>query len=216
VRIEHRVVAIRLVRAPIAVEVAGKEVQVMSEQGIMSEHVSSASMGAESAQTAPPSDSRQRGARLNTVLFVLSAAGVPIGIVTLRSLGRLGGLLLEVASGALCWRASAMVAAGTARRLAFVPRLLLFAETAVDGLTVVVGFWAWVWRPFVRPVLGERASQGQHRWLRTRPTASGTDRSWATPVAIVGWMAALVLHTARMAIYISPGRGLRKSAGDAP
>ena len=188
----------------------------MLKQRIMSKRVSSPSMGAERAQTAALADSREHVARLNTVLFVLSAAGVPIGIVTLRSLGRLGGLLLEVASGALCWRAGAMVAAGTARRLAFLPRLLLFAETAVDGLTVVAGFWAWVWRPFVRPVLGERASKGQHRWVRTQPTASGTDRSWVTPVAIVGWMAALVLHTVRMAIYISPGRGLRKSTGDAP
>ncbi len=33
-----------------------------------------------------------------------------------------------------------------------------------------------------------------------------------TPLAIIAWMAALLVHTARMAIYISPGRGLRSDA----
>ncbi len=148
-------------------------------------------------------------------LLALSATGVPIGIFALRRLGRLGGLLLVVAAGALGVRASIMLAEGTARQLRLIPRLLLFAETALDGLATGVGFWAWVWQPFVRPLLAERASTGaaRLRWLRRRwrrMPAKGTRTSWATPVAIVAWMSALVVHTARMAIYVSPGRGRRK------
>ncbi len=146
-------------------------------------------------------------------LFALSAAGVPIGIFALRRLGRLGGLLLVVAAGALGVRAGVMLAEGTARQLRVLPRLLLFAETALDGLATSAGFWVWVWQPFVRPLVVERASTGAARlgWLRRRRTpAKGTRMSWVTPVAIVAWMSALVVHTARMAIYVSPGQGRRK------
>jgi hypothetical protein len=119
---------------------------------------------------------------LDMLLFALNSTGVPIGIVALRGLGRLGGLLLEVAIGALFVRAVAMVAAGTAPRLRQIPRLLLFAETAVDALATVAGFWAWVWRPFVGPALMKRAgARVRRRWLRRRPsTASCASRSrWA-------------------------------------
>jgi hypothetical protein len=59
----------------------------------------------EAARPASPSDSVGHGVSLDTALFALSAAGVPIGIFALRRLGRLGGLLLEVAGGALFVRA---------------------------------------------------------------------------------------------------------------
>lgn len=143
-------------------------------------------------------------------LFALSAAGVPIGIFTLRRLGRPGGLLLEVAIGALGVRAVAMLAMGTARQLRAIPRLLLFAETALDGLATAAGFWAWLWRPFVRPLLEKRggAALARHQRMRLHTPAKETGATLVTPAATALWMAALVVHTARMAIYISPGRGL--------
>ncbi|MGZ3603225.1 MAG: MBL fold metallo-hydrolase [Ktedonobacterales bacterium] len=147
-------------------------------------------------------------------LFALSAAGVPIGIFALRRLGRLGGLLLDVAAGALGVRALVMLATGTAQRLRAVPRLLLFAETALDWLATTAGFWAWVWRPFVRPLpVGRtRAGATRRRWVRVRSPAKESGTASVTALAIAMWMAALVVHTARMAIYISPSHGLRKDA----
>ncbi len=94
------------------------------------------------------------------MLLALSAAGVPIGIVVLRRLGRLGGLLLEGVIGALWLRACAMLTAGTARRLRLLP--LLYAETALDGLATLAGFWAWVWRPLVRPLCWKGPVRARH------------------------------------------------------
>jgi hypothetical protein len=147
-------------------------------------------------------------ASLDRMLFALAAAGVPIGIVALQRLGRFGGLLLEAAMSALFVRAVAMVGAGTATRLRVISRVLLFAETAVDALATAAGFWAWVWRPFVRPVLMKPA--GAHT-VRRQVSMKREGATWVTPVAIAAWMSAMALHTARMAIYISPGRGLRKN-----
>jgi hypothetical protein len=132
---------------------------------------------------------------LDVVLFALSATGVPIALLALMHLGRLGGLLLEIAIGALGVRAWMMVAVGTGRWLQPVPRLLLVAETALDSLGVVAGLWTWVWQPFVRAARPKRVTTG----------------TWMTPVAVAVWLAASVIHTARMAIYISPLRGLWKA-----
>jgi hypothetical protein len=165
------------------------------------------------ARSAEASGMGRREAGLDRMLFALAAAGVPIGIVALRRLGRIGGLLLEAVMSALFVRAVAMVGAGTAERLQVIPRLLLFAETAVDALAMVMGFWAWVWRPFIRPVLMKPA--GAHtvrrRWPRRRLSVNREGATWVTPVAVAAWMAAMTLHTARMGIYISPGRGKRKN-----
>jgi hypothetical protein len=163
------------------------------------------------ARRKSPSSLVQCRLRVDMGLVALSASGVPIGIVALRRLGRLGGLLLEVAASALGIRAVAMVATGTPRRLQPVPRLLLYVEAAMDGLAAVAGFWTWVWRPFSRPTRAKRAGRGvgRHWRWRTLPSARGMGTAWITPVAIGAWMVALILHTARMAIYISPGRGLQ-------
>jgi hypothetical protein len=165
-------------------------------------------------QTTSRSSPVQRRSRLEMALFALSAADVPIGIVALRRLGRLGGLLLEVATSALDVRAVAMVATGALSRLRLVPRLLLYAEAAVDGLAALAGFWAWVWQPDIRPTPGERAGagMGRRRWVWIVPPAKETCNAWVTPLAVCAWMVAVVLHTTRMAIYISPGRALRKGA----
>jgi hypothetical protein len=148
------------------------------------------------------------------ILCALSAAGVPIGILALSRLGRRGGLLLELAAGALGVRAVAMLIGGAPRRLQVLPRRLLYAETALDGLATAAGFLAWVWQPFVRPALLERGPKGARpsRRVRAWRHARGSGAVWVAPVAVAAWMAALVLHTARMAIYISPGRGLKRES----
>jgi hypothetical protein len=127
------------------------------------------------------------------LLLGLSATGLPMALLALWRLGRFGGLLLEVAIAALGVRAGTMIASGAGHRLRSVPHLLLFVETALDGLAVVTGFWAWVWQPFVR----------------STPKQSAEPAARTTPVAAGAWLAASVVHTVRMAIYVSPGRGLR-------
>lgn len=136
--------------------------------------------------------------RGDVMLFALSATGVPIAVLLLRCGGRRGRLLLEGASVALGLRAATMVAVGTGRRLRAAPRLLLYGETVLDGLAMVSGFWFWIWEPYLR-----------HK--RGRPKAHG----WVTPLAVTSWIAASVVHTVRMAIYISPDRGLQTSATSA-
>ncbi len=149
--------------------------------------------------------------RLDAALFALSIAGIPIGIVAVRKLGRFGGLLMEAAIGVLGIRAVFMLGGGAARRLEVVPRVLLFLEIAADGLAAAIGFWAWVWRAFPRTALPVRAGNDQIglQWLRRHAPQRQISDSWATPLAMAAWMAALSVHIARMAIYISPSRGLR-------
>ena len=142
-----------------------------------------------------PTESPPRASHV--MLFIASATGAPIAALLLRYGGRRGGLLLEAASVVLGLRAATMMAAGAGGRLRTAPRLLLYAETALDGLTIVSGCWAWVWEPFLRPKGG-------------RPKA----RRWVAPLAITSWIAASAVHTARMAIFISPDRGLRTRTTD--
>ncbi len=166
------------------------------------------------AQVAPAPSSRARHVLRDRALFALSMTGAPIGILALRRWGRLGGVLLELASGVLLVRACVLLALGAAARLRPVPRLLLFAETALDGIATVAGFWAWVWRPFVRPAEMKQPDTGARR-LRKLPkgnqrrAATKIGGTWVTTAAIGAYMAAQITHVARMAIYISPSRGLR-------
>jgi hypothetical protein len=151
-----------------------------------------------SVQTEGARHAAGRRAGVEFGLLALSATAAPIGLLALWRLGRFGGLLLELAGAALGARAGMMVAAGAGRRLRPVPRLLLFAETALDGLAVVAGFWAWVWRPYVRRAPRKRVGQVGRVEMG----------NWVTPVAVAAWVAGFVVHTVRMAIYISPTRGL--------
>src|SRR5271166_3932187 len=100
----------------------------------MSQRVTPAALTGEVPPPETPASPARRVSRLDKLLLALSAAGVPIGLVATRRMGRLGGVLLEIASGALFLRACVMVAAGTARRLQVIPAILLFAETIADGL----------------------------------------------------------------------------------
>jgi hypothetical protein len=131
----------------------------------------------------------------DVMLFAASATGVPIAALLLRYGGRRGGMLLESASVVLGLRAATMIAAGAGGRLRIVPRLLLYTETVLDGLAILSGCWAWVWEPFLRPKRGQLKAH-----------------TWVAPFAITSWIAASIVHTARMVIYISPDRGRRTSA----
>jgi hypothetical protein len=131
-----------------------------------------------------------RPSRIEWILLALGGAGIPLSLLVLYYLGQIGGILVVLASAALCWRALAMLAAGAASRLQAIPRLLLVGETMLDGLTVAVGIWAWVWRPW----------------------AHEPGEEWIVPLAIALWTSILVVHTARMAIYLSPSRGLQQLA----
>ncbi len=178
----------------------------------VSEHPVSAIEGV-SQVISSPSSSARRVLRDRT-LFVLSMTGAPIGILALRRWGRIGGILLALASGVLLVRACVLIALGAVARLRPIPRLLLFAETALDGIATVAGFWAWVWRPFVRPAKMNKPGPGARR---RRTLSKGNQRraskeiggTWVTAVAIGAYMAAQGVHVVRMAIYISPSRGLR-------
>jgi hypothetical protein len=152
--------------------------------------------------------------RADWFLFALSATGVPIGIIVLSRVGRLGRLLMEVACSALGIRAVTMIAMGAPRRLNVLARLLLYAETIVDGIAALAGFWAWVWQPFVRPRLASRTETRawRRRRVRAHKCAGERNNDQVTRVAAATWMAAMLLHVTRMAIYISPTRGLRTSA----
>jgi hypothetical protein len=139
---------------------------------------------------------------MEMLLLMLSATGVPISIVATRRWGRAVGLMLEAAISALWVRACVMLANGATRRLRVVPALLLCAETVTDGLTAIAGMWAWVWRPFISPVLAHKSKPAQRRKRRSNYT-------WVTSLAASAWVVSLAIHAARMAIYVSPGRGLK-------
>ncbi len=136
------------------------------------------------------------------ILFMLCIAGVPFGILVFLELGRAGGVMLELVVMALCLRAMMMLADGAANRLQSLPRVLLFAETVVDGLTVAVGFWAWVWQPLVGPlVMGLIHKMG---------SAGNVGLFSPAQFAMILWICAMIIHTVRMAIYISPDQGRKR------
>jgi hypothetical protein len=157
-----------------------------------------------STSTPLPTDSSpsSRRSKMESLLLMLSATGVPIGIVANRRWGRASGLMLEASISALWVRACVMLANGATRRLRVVPTLLLCAETVTDGLTATLGMWAWVWRPFVSPVLGHKSRPAQRQKGRSNYTLVAS-------LAASAWAVSLAIHTARMAIYVSPGRGLK-------
>jgi len=124
-------------------------------------------------------------------LLAVSVAGVPLVRFAARRFGRRGGLLVAAGCGLLFARDVTMTAAGAPARLRALPRFLLIAEAAVSGLATVTGLSAWARRP------GAAAPAGAPR----EPAAARVAAAAAT--------ATLVLHTAREAIYLSPGHGRR-------
>jgi hypothetical protein len=98
-----------------------------------------------------------------------------------------------------------MVAGGAPRRMKSATALLLYLELVADTVGFATGLWAWVWSP-----------------LRSRflPAATGTPESCAPTgasrierVAVGAAAPMYLLHTVRLAIYVSPGRGLRERQG---
>lgn len=163
--------------------------------------------GARPATAGPASSPRPGPDRLGWLLFALSAGGLPITWLALRRGGRLGGLLLEAGCAVLLARDAAMVAGGAPGRLRVVPRLLLFLELAANVTAVVAGFRRWV----AEPMFG-RAPEKVQSAERTGER-HGSDTSIASAKLRVSEVAAgivFILHTARMAIYLSPGRGRKK------
>jgi hypothetical protein len=93
-------------------------------------------------------------------------------------------------------RAIHFTATGSAARLRTIPRLLAYAEIPCDATAAALAFWAWV-----RPQLFRRRTGGSDRM-----------ESEGSPgrLAYLGLIATFALHTVRMAIYISPGRGVAR------
>lgn len=149
---------------------------------------------------------------LGTLLLSFSVAGLPLVVFLLRRLGRFGGLFVEAGCSALFVRDTTMVAAGAPAKLQRIPRLLLFVELVTSGVATVVGLWAWLWAPFVaKRSLGGTGDdmaveRGATRAQQGRATSPGEVMGH---VATAGVAATFVLHTAREAIYLSPGHGRR-------
>jgi hypothetical protein len=139
--------------------------------------------------------------KLGTVLLAASAAGAPLSLLALRCLGGWGRLLVASGCAVLFVRDTTMVASGT-RRLRSLPRALLVVEVASSATAVATGVCLWL----------QDASTTARRWhnpcrvppLR-RHTAGRAAAALLGPAACV----TMAIHTARFAIYLSPGSGLR-------
>jgi hypothetical protein len=145
-----------------------------------------------------------------TVLLVLSAAGAPLMPLLPRRGGRWGGLLVEGACGTRLARDLIFAASGAPARLRPLPRLLLHAEITTVGVATCTGLCAWVWPAVVAGRVaeertGRRVLPLAARWSR-QGRAGARGHAAAAGVATIA-AATFVLHTARFAIYLSPGHG---------
>jgi hypothetical protein len=122
-------------------------------------------------------------------------------LLAIRDTRRVVGLLQAAGMGILLGRAIVLSTNGTAQRLRTIPRLLLFAELGLDTIAIGMGCGIWLWR----------------RWIGNAPAASYDDQSGPDAVPhpqiervnrLVTW-AAVLIHLVRLAIYLSPSRGLR-------
>jgi glyoxylase-like metal-dependent hydrolase (beta-lactamase superfamily II) len=117
-----------------------------------------------------------------------------------RYLGRLGNILLVVASSLLFLRAAQLIAVGIPGRLRRFPRVLAYAELIADGIAAASGWWVWVWQPFAASRRGAE---------RREPNGAAAQR--LNQISVITTFA---LHAARMAIYVSPGQGRRDTTGE--
>ena len=134
--------------------------------------------------------------RDDSAIGLLAAAlgGVVAAIVLPERLGRRGGLAVLGGVAVLMSRDAAMVRGGAPARLWVVPRVLLYVELASASIAALLGAAAW---------LGPRA--------RARPARLG--QLTATGAASGASALTFLVHAARQAIYLTPSRGLRESAG---
>jgi hypothetical protein len=153
---------------------------------------------------------RTRRDRLGRVLFAVSAVAVILMGIVLPRLGRLGYALQTVATGILFGRALQFIASGAPRRLRRAPRVLLFVELVVDGVATFAGCRAWIGRSVAgRSVAASPETpagpKGEHRG-----GVAGKRR--AAQVTTITAVASVALHTLRLAIYLSPTRGVKHTA----
>jgi hypothetical protein len=118
-----------------------------------------------------------------------------------RDTRRVVSLLKTAGMGILLGRAIVLSTNGTAQRLRTIPRLLLFAELGLDTMAIGMGCGIWF----------------QKRCIGNAPAAPYDDQSGPDSVPhsqiervnrLVTW-AAVLMHLVRLAIYLSPSRGLR-------
>jgi hypothetical protein len=147
---------------------------------------------------------------LGRVLLSLSLGGLPLVLLLLRRLGRRGGLLVACGCSLLFARDLAKVSAGAPARLRPLPRLLLLVEVVASGTATLAGLWAHAKAPAPHPPAGndgdlpydiEVGECARGRALATRQAVAR--------LATAATAVTFVLHTAREAIYLSPGHGRR-------
>jgi hypothetical protein len=146
-----------------------------------------------------------RPARPNPVGWVLlgiSALGLPMTLGAIGRMGRRGGLAAEIGYGILLTRATIVVAGGAPHRMKSATALLLYLELVADTIGFTTGLWTWVWSPLRS---GYRAAS-----TGTSQGPARIDERWIEHVAVLAAVPIYLLHTIRLAIYVIPGRGLRK------
>jgi hypothetical protein len=163
------------------------------------------------------------------VLFTWLLIAGGSGVLLARGLrqDKVGGLMLAAGNGVLFLRDGALALTGAPRRLGPIPRLLLFAEVATSGIALAAGFRSWIWQPFfertlaVEPANTAEASVAEAPPQQNaqalpgttpgiQPTASEAQFRRILSVKNAASIATIVLHTIRMAIFLSPGRGRSK------
>lgn len=147
---------------------------------------------------------------LGRVLLSLSLGGLPLVLLVLRRLGRRGGILVACGCSVLFARDLAMVSAGAPARLRPLPRLLLLVEVVVSGTATLAGLWAHAKAPAPHPPAGRDGDLPYDAEVgeRARDRAVATRQAVAR-LATAATAVTFVLHTAREAIYLSPGHGRR-------
>jgi len=140
----------------------------------------------------------------------LSLGGLPLVLLVLRRLGRRGVILVACGCSVLFARDLAMVSAGAPARLRPLPRFLLLVEVVVSGTATLAGLWAHVKAPAPHPPAGKDGDLpydvevGERAGGRAVATRQAVARLATAATAVT-----FVLHTAREAIYLSPGHGRR-------
>lgn len=147
---------------------------------------------------------------LGRVLLSLSLGGLPLVLLVLRRLGRRGGIIVACGCSVLFARGLAMVSSGVPARLRRLPRLLLLLEVVVSGTATFAGLWAHAKAPAPHPPAGDDGdlTHGIEVGERAGDRAPAT-RQAAARLATAAAAVTFVLHTAREAIYLSPGHGRR-------
>jgi hypothetical protein len=149
---------------------------------------------------------RRSPTAVGRLLLGVSAMGLPLTLVATRRMGRLGRLCAEVGYGILLARAVIMVAGGAPRRMKRLTALLLYLELLADANGFIAGLWAWVWSPPRSPALAATTGESGR--------GGSISASWPGRVALAAAAPIYLLHTIRLAIYASPGRGLRAGSAE--